>query len=156
MGRQATYKVTLTQEERDELEGMTKKGREAAKKVLYARALLLLDEGEHAKDKWKVDAVSTAVGMSDRTLEHLKKRFVKYGLNAALERKKPCRPSRELVFDGEFEARLTQLACSPAPEGYSRWTIRLLRDKLVELEIVPTVSAMTVCNTLKKTNLSLT
>ena len=156
MGRHASYKVTLTQEERDELEGVTRRGREAAKKVLYARALLLLDEGEGAKEKWKVDAVSSAVGMSDRTLEHLKERFVRHGLDAALERRKPCLPSRRLIFDGEFEARLTQLACSASPEGHSRWTVRLLRDKLVELKIVPSVSAMTVCNTLKKTNLSLT
>lgn len=156
MGRNASYKVTLTREERNELEGMTRRGREAAKKVLYARALLLLDEGDGAKEKWKVDAVSSAVGMSDRTLEHLKERFVMHGLDAALERRKPCLPSRRLIFDGEFEARLTQLACSAAPEGHSRWTVRLLRDKLVELRIVPSVSAMTVCNTLKKTNLSLT
>ncbi len=156
MGRQASYKVILTREERDELEGVTRRGREAAKKVLYARALLLLDEGDGAKEKWKVDTVSSAVGMSDRTLEHLKERFVSYGLDAALERKKPCLPSRRLIFDGEFEARLTQLACSAAPDGHSRWTVRLLRDKLVELRIVPSVSAMTVCNTLKKMNLSLT
>lgn len=80
----------------------------------------------------------------------VEQQFVKYGLDSALERKKPCLPSRRLIFDGEFEARLTQLACSPAPDGYSRWTVRLLRDKLIELEIVPTVSTMTVCNTLKK------
>ena len=156
MGRHARYRITLTQEERDELEGVTRRGREAAKKVLYARALLLLDEGEGAKEKWKVDAVSSAVGMSDRTLEHLKERFVRHGLDAALERKKPCLPSRRLVFDGAFEARLTQLACSASPEGHSRWTVRLLRDKLVELKIVSSVSAMTVCNTLKKMSLSLT
>ena len=156
MGRHASYKVTLTQEERDELEGVTRRGREAAKKVLYARALLLLDEGDGAKEKWKVDAVSSAVGMTDRTLEHLKERFVMHGLDAAMERMKSCLPSRRLIFDGEFEARLTQLACSAAPEGRSRWTVRLLRDKLVELKIVHSVSAMTVCNTLKKTNLSLT
>ena len=156
MGRTAIYKVTLTREERNELEGVTRRGREAAKKVLYARALLLLDEGEGAKEKWKVDAVSSAVGMSDRTLEHLKERFVRHGLDAALERRKPCLPSRRLIFDGEFEARLTQLACSASPEGHSRWTVRLLRDKLVELKIVPAVSAMTVCNTLKKMSLSLT
>jgi len=155
MGRHASYKITLTQEEREELEGVTRRGREAAKKVLYARALLLLDEGDGAKERWKVDAVSSAVGMTDRTLEHLKERFVKHGLDAALERRKPCSPSRRLIFDGAFEARLTQLACSAAPEGHSRWTVRLLRDKLVELRIVPSVSAMTVCNTLKKTNLSL-
>lgn len=156
MGRRPSYKVTLTPKERGALEGVTRRGREAARKVLYARALLLLDEGECAGEAWKVDAVASAVGMSDRTLEHLKERFVRHGLDAALERRKPCRPSRRLVFDGEFEARLTQLACSPAPEGRSRWTVRLLRDRLVELKIVPSVSAMTVCNTLKKTSLSLT
>lgn len=156
MGRRAVYRVTLTREEREELEGMTRKGREAARKVLYARALLLLDMGDTAKERWGVDAVSSAVGMSDRTIEHLKERFVRHGLDAALERRKPCRPSRSLIFDGEFEARLTQLACSQAPDGRSRWTVRLLRDKLIELAIVPTVSVMTVHNTLKKKSLNLT
>ena len=98
MGRHASYKVTLTQEERDELEKMTRRGREAARKVLYARALLLLDEGEHGEEKWKVDAVSSAVDMSDRTLEHLKERFVRHGHDAALERRKPCVPSRRCPF----------------------------------------------------------
>jgi len=108
-----------------------------------------------AKEKWKVDAVFSAVGMSDRTLEHLKERFVRHGLDAALERRKPCLPSRRLIFDGASEARLSQLACSASPEGHSRWTVRLLRDKRVELKIVPAVSAMTVCNTLIKMSLSL-
>ena len=94
--------------------------------------------------------------MTARTLEHLKERFVKYGLDAALERKKPVKPSRKLIFTGEFAARLTQLACSEAPQGRSRWTVRLLAEKLVELQIVPAVSAMTVCNTLKKMNFALT
>jgi hypothetical protein len=155
MGRNATYKITLTQDERNELEGITRRGRESARKILYSRALLLLDEGEHNTEAWQVIKVAVAVGMSSRTLEHLKKRFVLHGLDAALERKAPCRPSREIVFDGEFEANLVKLACSPAPGGRSRWTVRLLRDQLIELKIVPTVSAMTVHNTLKKTNLSL-
>jgi hypothetical protein len=94
-------------------------------------------------ERWKVDVVTTAVGMSDRMLEHLKGRLVKFGLDAALERKKPCTPSKRLVFDGEFAAQLTRLACSPAPEGRARWTVRLLAEKLVELAIVPSVSVMT-------------
>jgi transposase len=151
MGRHATYKVTLTQEERTELERISSKGKSTARRVLFARALLLLDEGEFAVARWEVDAVATAVGMSDRTLEHLKKRFVEEGLDEALERKEREKPSRELKFDGAFEARLTQLACSAPPEGRTRWTIRLLRDKLIELRIVDTVSTMTVWNTLKKT-----
>lgn len=156
MGRRASYKVTLSEEERKELMVMTHKGKESARKVLLGRALLLLDEGEFGVEHWKVDAVATAVGMTDRTLEHLKERFVKFGLEAALERKKPCTPSKRLVFDGDFAAQLTRLACSPAPDGRARWTVRLLAEKLVELSIVPSVSVMTVHNTLKKTSLRLT
>lgn len=156
MGRRATYKVTLSEEERKELTTMTRKGKEGARKVLLGRALLLLDEGECGVERWKVDAVATAVGMSDRTLEHLKERFVKFGVEAALERRKPRTPSRKLVFDGEFAVQLTRLACSQAPDGRARWTVRLLAEKLVELSIVPSVSVMTVHNTLKKTNFVLT
>lgn len=146
----ATYRVTLIQEEIDQLEDITRNGIRAARTVLYARALLLLDQGEFATAKWTVDHVAAAVGLTDRALVRLKERFVQYGLDAALERKKPVRPSRDLIFDGEFAARLTQLACSAAPDGRARWTVRLLAEKLVELQIVPAVSAMTVCNTLKK------
>jgi hypothetical protein len=151
----ATYRITLTQEEIGQLEDIARNGIRAARTVLYARALLLLDQGEFATAKWTVDHVAAAVGLTDRALVRLKERFVQYGLDAALERKKPIRPSRELVFDGEFAARLTQLACSEAPDGRARWTVRLLAEKLVELQIVPAVSAMTVCNTLKKMSFSL-
>jgi hypothetical protein len=152
MGRRATYKVTLNEGEGEELTALTRKGKESVRKVLFARALLLLDEGEFGVERWKVDSVAAAVGMSDRTLEHLKERLVKFGLEAALERKKPGTPSKRWVFDGEFAAQLTRLACSPAPEGRARWTVRLLAEQLVELSIVPSVSVMTVQNTLKKTN----
>ena len=74
----------------------------------------------------------------------------------ALGRKQRETPPREIVYDGAFEARLLQLACSDAPKGYSRWTVRLLSEKIVELKIAPTCSAMAVCRTLKKTNYSLT
>lgn len=149
------YRVTLTPEEREELEIISKTGKRAARTVLYARALLLLDTGDHGP-KWPVVRVSEAVGVTTRSLEQLKKRFVENGLSAALERKQRETPPREIIFGGEFEARLIALACSDPPEGRQRWTVRLLAEKLVELEIVPTVSTMTVCNTLKKTNLSLT
>ena len=156
MPRPVTYRVTLTREERASLRDMTSKGKSTARKVLLARALLLLDQGEFGEERWKVGAVAAAMAMADRTIEHLKKRFVEDGLDGALERKERETPPREVVFGGEFEARLVKLACSEAPAGHARWTIRLLRDKLIELRVVPTVSAMTVCNTLKKTNLSLT
>ena len=150
------YLVTLNADERTTLEEITRTGIRAAKTVLYARALLLLDRNADSVKRWTVASVGEALGMTARTLEHLKERFVKYGLDAALERKKPVKPSRKLIFKGEFAARLTHLACSAAPKGRSRWTVRLLAEKLIELQIVPTVSAMTVCNTLKKMNFDLT
>jgi hypothetical protein len=149
------YKVTLTKEERKELEALATKGKRAARTVLYARALLLLDAGEYGP-KWFVEKVAEAVGMTARSLEHLKKRFVEEGFAVAIERKERLTPPREIQFGGEFEAHLIALACSEAPEGRSRWTVRLLAEKMVELQIVPSVSPMTVCNTLKKINLSFT
>jgi len=149
------YRVTLTQGEREELEAISSKGMRAARTVLLARALLLLDAGEFGP-KWIVANVAEAIGVTPRSLEHLKKRFVEEGLSAAIERKKRVKPPREIQFGGEFEAHLLALACSEAPAGKSRWTVRLLAEKMIELEIVPTVSPMTVCNTLKKMNLSLT
>ncbi len=149
------YRVTLTSEERKELEAISTKGRRAARTVLYARALLLLDTGEHGP-KWFVAKVAEALGTTTRSLEYLKKRFVEEGLFAAIERKKRVTPPREIQFGGEFEAHLLALACTEAPEGRKRWTVRLLAEKIVELKIAPSVSPMTVCNTLKKMNLSLT
>jgi hypothetical protein len=102
-----------------------------------------------------VARAAEALGMTPRSLEHLKKRFVGEGLSAAVERKIRLKPPREIQFGGEFEAQLLALACSPAPEGRKRWTVRLLAEKMVELAIVPSVSPMTVCSTLKKLNLNL-
>ncbi len=149
------YRVTLTEEEREELEDISTKGKRAARTVLYARALLLLDVGEHGQ-KWIVSKVAEALGVTSRSLEKLKKRFVEEGFWAAIERKQRITPPREIQFGGEFEAHLLALACSDAPEGRKRWTVRLLAEKMVELKMVSTVSTMTVCNTLKKMNLSLT
>ena len=148
------YRITLTTEERKELEVIFKTGRRSAKTILHARALLLLDVGEFGQH-WTVQKTSEAVGLSTRSLEHLKQRFVEEGLDRALNRKPPVKPPRGKIFGGEFEAHLIALACSEPPEGRTRWTVRLLADKVVELEIVPAVSVMTVCNTLKKMNLSL-
>ena len=148
------YRVTLTADERIELENISTKGKRAAQTVLYARALLLLDAGEHGSP-WLVAKVAEAVGKTSRSLEKMKKRFVEEGLAAAIERKKRETPPREIKFGGEFEAQLIALACTTPPEGRTRWTVRLLAEKVVELEIVPSVSPMTVCTTLKKTNFSL-
>ena len=149
------YRVTLTSEERKELEALTRTARTNAKRFLYARALLLCDAGPEGS-AWTVADAAEAMGVSSRTIEHLKKRFVEDGLDAALERKKVEKPPRAVIFDGAFEARLIALACSESPEGRRRWTVRLLAEKAVELNFSPTVSHMTVQRILKKTNLSLT
>jgi transposase len=149
------YRVTLTKEERDELEALTRRGKTHARRFIHARALLLCDAGADGP-AWNVADVATALGVTSRAIEHLKKRFVEDGLEAALERKPREKPPREVVFDGAFEARLIALACSDAPEGHRRWTVRLLADKAVELKFAESVSHMTVQRALKKTNLSLT
>ena len=148
------YKVTLTKEERGELEALTRNGKTAAPKFNHARALLLCDAGESGP-AWKVADIAAALGITPRTIEHLKQRFVEEGLAAALVRK-PSTRVPPVTFDGAFDARLTALACSAAPAGRSRWTVRLLAEKVVELNIAASVSTMTIQRSLKKTNLSLT
>jgi hypothetical protein len=149
------YRVTLTPDERSELEAVTRSGKTKAKRFLYARALLLCDAGPEGP-AWTVADTAEAFGVTPRTIEHLKKRFVEEGLERALTRKQPEKPPREVIFGGEFEARLIALACSDPPEGRERWTVRLLAEKAVELDLAPTVSHMTVQRILKKTNLDLT
>ena len=148
------YKVTLTRKERDLLETLTRKGNPTARKFIYARALLLCDAGVDGPS-WKVTDVAQALGVTSRSIEHLKQRFVEEGLDLALERK-PHSRTRPVTFDGKFQAQLTALACSPAPAGRSRWTVRLLADKVVELKIADHASPMSIQRALKKTNLSLT
>jgi len=148
------YKVTLTLEERGQLEELTRSGKTAASKFIHARALLLCDAGTHG-DPWKVADVATALGITTRTIEHLKARFVEEGIEAALVRKPAVKPP-QITFDGAFDARLTALACSPAPAGRARWTVRLLAEKVVELQIASSVSTMSIHRSLKKTRSSLT
>jgi transposase len=149
------YRVRLTSSERKELEALTRNGKTPAKKFIHARALLLCDASPNGP-AWKVADVAAALGITSRTIEHLKKRFVEEGLGAALVRKPRVRPPRDVIFDGAFEARLIALACSEAPPGHRRWTVRLLADRVVELDLAPSVSHMTVQRVLKKMNLSLT
>ena len=149
------YRITLSKQERKELEALTRNGKTGAKKFIHARALLLCDAGPDGP-AWTVAVAAEALGVTSRTIEHLKKRFVEDGLEAALVRKIREKPPRDVIFDGAFEARLIALACSDAPEGYQRWTVRLLADKAVELNFASSVSHMTVQRVLKKMNLSLT
>ena len=139
------YRVTLTVEERAELKALTRAAtKTTGKRFLYARALLLCDRGSEGPGA----RVAEALGVSVRTVERLKRRFVEQGLEFALERKRRVRPPREVIFDGVFEARLVALACSQAPPGRKRWTLRLLAEKAVELGWVERVSVMTVQRTL--------
>ena len=148
------YRVTLTKEERLTLKKITKDGKTPSKRFLNARALLLCDTSEEAPH-WLVADIAEALGVTSRTIEHLKKRFVEEGLEVAIGRKTREKPPIETQYDGAFDARLTQLACSEAPPGHARWTARLLSEKIVELKIAPTCSPMAVCRALKKTNFNL-
>jgi transposase len=149
------YKVTLTPEEREQLVSMTKTGKRETRSVLLGRALLLCDQSPDSPN-WPTKDISVALGISTRTVERMKKKFVELGLDQALERKPLDMTQRDIKFDGAFEARLIALACSEAPQGRARWTIRLLAEKAVELNYTDSVSAMTVQKILKKTKLSLT
>ena len=147
------YVVRLADDERQQLRAMTRRGRVVAYKVRHAQTLLQADvEGPGWTDAQIVEAVGCHVG----TAENVRRRFVLAGLEAALERKKQVRPSRERILDGEGEARLIALACGPAPEGRTRWTLELLADELVRWKVVDSIAVQTVRRTLKKTNCGLT
>ena len=144
------YKVTLTDDERQDLITLVNKGKAAARKITRARILLLADESE-AGASWSDDRIVEALGVSRRTVERTREKCVESGLEAALNHKRTQRPQSKRL-DGEAEARLVQLACTDAPDGRERWTMQMLADKLIELEIVETISDETVRTTLKKTN----
>ncbi len=146
------YKVTLTETERSELEALISKGKSAARKLAHARILLACDEGAGTDRRPPSDTeVAAAVHVSRPTVERVRKAFVEEGLEQALNAKRPRR-TRPPAFDGESEAKLIALACSPPPEGRARWTLRLLADRLVELEVFESISRETVRQVLKKTS----
>jgi transposase len=147
------YKVTLTAEERTSLQELIAAGKASAQKLAHARILLKADAAPDGP-AWPDTRIAEAVEVNVTTVERVRERFVEHGLDAALDRKKQARPSRERKLDGQAEARLVALACSEPPLGRGRWTLRLLADQLVELEVVDTVSTETVRQVLKKTNSS--
>jgi transposase len=142
------YVVRLSAEERDRLEGLVNRGREAAYRRRHAQVLLLVDEGEHGAGMIDRE-VAERVACTRRTVEQIRERCVREGLQAALERRARSR-ERSRVLDGQGEARLVSLACSEPPPGRSRWTLRMLGDRLVELEAVESISTETVRQVLKK------
>ncbi len=147
------YIVTLTEVERQMLQAMLSRGKAAARKLMHARILLKADASD-GRPAWNDDAIAQGLDVGRATVERVRKEFVEEGLEAALERRKPRRQYRR-ALDGDGEAHLIALACSQAPEGRSRWTLRLLADRMVALEHVEAVSYETVHRVLKKTNLSL-
>jgi transposase len=149
------YVVRLSPGERAGLEEMLRKGKVGAQRRQHAQILLKVDEGELGP-AWTNERTAEAVGVSTNTVVNVRRRLIEGGLEAAVKRKKQVRPSREVLLDGEKEARLIALACGKPPAGHARWTLKLLADKLVELQIVERVSLEVVRQSLKKTNCSLT
>lgn len=144
------YIVTLTGEERELLERMVHSGRDSARKITRARILLKADQAEEGP-AWSDTRISQALDVGVTTIERVRKRLVEEGLEAALNRRKNSNQVLRRKLDGHQEARLVTLACSKPPEGHGCWSLRLLADQMVELEIVDSISYQTVNRVLKKT-----
>ena len=147
------YFVKLTSEERSYLEKLVSSGGAPARKLRRARILLKSDCSDGGPN-WTYEAICDAFDVNSITVTNIRKAYAEGGLEKALNRKKPDREYAHRL-DGNAEAHLIALACSDAPEGYERWSLRLLQDRFVRLEIVDSVSHETIRTTLKKTNLSL-
>ena len=145
------YRVTLTAEERQGLHDLISASKAAAKKLAHARILLKADAAP-GSPAWTDARIAEAFDVSTDTVGRVRQRFVEQGLEAALARKTQDRPSWEPILDGAAEARLLALACSSPPLGRQAWTMKLLADKLVELEVIPSISDETVRRALKKAN----
>lgn len=144
------YVVTLTDDERQTLTAMIGRGKAAARKLMHARILLKADQsaGRPGMDD---GLIAQEVHAGRATVERVRKQFVEEGLDAALERR-PSRRQYRRKLDGDGEAHLIALACGQPPEGHSRWTLRLLADRMVALEYIDELSHETVRQVLKKTN----
>ena len=147
------YFIKLTSEDRSYLEKFVSSGNAPARKLRRARILLKSDCSDNGPN-WTYAAICDAFDVNALTVANVRKAFVEGGLEKALNRQKPNRVY-EHRLDGNAEAHLIALACSDAPEGYERWTLRFLRDRFVKLEIVDSVSHETIRTTLKKRRLSL-
>ena len=143
------YPVVLSASERTELTRLIAAGTDSARKLTHARILLKADQSE-AGPAWVDDRIAEAVEVSQPTVARIRKQYVEDGLDAALNRRPPRRTYHRKL-DGTQEAHLIALACTTPPSGHARWSLRLLADHLVELEIVDAISYQTVGRTLKKT-----
>ncbi len=149
----ARYTIHLTQSEVEEFRGIIAKGFHTAHTFRVAYILLNCDEGKFS-DKVTNAQISKVLKIGMRTIDRIKKRFIEEGLEATLERQ-ATRRIYERKTDGDIEAKLVTLCCSEPPKGYAKWSLRLLADKMVELNYVESISHVTVRSVLKKTNLSL-
>jgi hypothetical protein len=147
------YRVALRAEERTELEAIAQKGSHASQRVINALILLNCDEGEFQERRMKNEDVAAVLNISMRKIDRVKKRFVEEGFEVALGGH-PNERLYERKADGDFEAHLVALSCSAPPEGFARWSLRLLADRAVELRYIDSVSHETVRRVLKKTRSS--
>jgi len=144
------YRVTLTQEERTMLQEISTRGKHGSQKVLNALILLGCDEGDFQEHKKQTAArLVEVLPISMKKVDRVKRRFVEHGIEIALDKRKADR-QHTIKADGDFEAHLLALSCSEPPQGHARWSLRLLADKMVELEYVDCVSHETVRQVLKK------
>jgi len=146
------YIVELTEQERQALQQIVTAGKTTARKLTHARILLKADSSP-AGPSWQDSRISQALDVGRATIERARKRFVEEGLEVALNNRKPNRQYQRKL-DGDGEAHLIALVCSQTPQGYQRWTLQLLADRMVELSYVDSLSYETVRRTLKKTSLS--
>ena len=145
------YIVTLSEDERKKLTELTAKGKQRSQTILNALILLGCDAGEFQTERSTNEEMSRVLKVSMRKIDRLKKRFVEEGFDAALDRKKGTRIYTKKT-DGDFEAHLIALSCSEPPEGFVRWSLRLLSDKVVELHYIDNISHESVRRILKKRN----
>ena len=144
------YVVRLDVEERDRLNALIRKGKRSAKLLTKARILLKADVSD-AGEGWSDSRIAAALDTSIATVERTRRQLVEEGFEAVLRRKYNPNSARPRIFDGVAEAKLIALTLSPAPEGFARWSLRLLEEKVVELHIVERASDNTIGRTLKKT-----
>lgn len=144
------YKVTLTKDERDQLNALISKGYHSAHQFRTAYILLNCDEGDYG-EKVINEQVSKVLKVSMRMIDRVKQRFVEEGFEACLDRK-PMSRTKTKKADGDLEAHLIALSCSKAPQGFSRWSLRMLADKMVEMEYIDSISHETIRRVLKKTS----
>ena len=147
------YRVTLTEEERRELKNIISKGKHKSQKVMNALILLNCDEGDFQTKRATNEQVAGILKISMKKIDRVKKRFVEEGLDISLNGHKGTRVYAKKA-DGDFEAHLVALSCSEPPEGFARWSLRLLADRVVELKYIDSISYETVRRVLKKTKLS--